>query len=144
MLKKISCFLEWPPPRTVKELQRFLSFTGYYCRFIKGYGIIAQPLTTILKNEEFQWHNATQKAFEELKCVMVIAPILALADFNTMFVVESNASNVGIGVILSQGGRPIAYFSNTFSPKHQVLSICEKEILAILVAVKKWHAYLVG
>ena len=75
---------------------------------------------------------------------MISAPVLAMPDFNTTFIVESDASHSGIGAVLSQGGRPIAYFSKALSPKHQVLSVYEKEMLAILVAVKKWNAYFVG
>ena len=75
---------------------------------------------------------------------MVSAPILALPNFNTTFVVESDACNEGIGVMLSQAGRSIAYFSKGLAPKHQVLSIYEKEMMVILAVVKKWTAYLTG
>ena len=75
---------------------------------------------------------------------MISTLVLALPDFTSTFVVESDASSTGIGIILSQNGRPIAYFSKALSPKHQVWSVYDKEMLAILVAVKKWNAYLVG
>ena len=85
-----------------------------------------------------------QKAFDGLKLAMISAPVLALPDFTTTFVVESNASSLGIRAILNQKGCPIAYFSKALSLKHQVILVYEKEMLAILVAVKKWNAYLVG
>ena len=75
---------------------------------------------------------------------MVTTPILALPNFTIPFVVESDAFNEGIGVVLTQGGRPTAYFSKGLSPKHQALFVYEKEMLAILAAVKKWHSYLMG
>lgn len=75
---------------------------------------------------------------------MVSAPMLALPDYNATFMVESDASNLGIGAVLTQGGRPLAYFSKSLSPKHQALSVYDKKMLAILAVVKKWNAYLVG
>ena len=75
---------------------------------------------------------------------MVTAPVLVLPDFTKGFTVEADASNRGIGAVLSQEGRPIAYFSKALSPRHQALSVYDKEMLAILVSVKKWNAYLLG
>ena len=75
---------------------------------------------------------------------MCTAPVLTLPDFTKPFVLETDASNSGIGVVLTQGGRPIAYLSKALSPKHIALSIFEKEYLAILMAVTKWRHYLEG
>ena len=75
---------------------------------------------------------------------MINAPILALPDFNSTFVVESNASQEGIGAVLSQNRRPIAYFNKALSPKHKASSVYEHKMLAILSAVKKWNSYLQG
>ena len=142
--RKVSCMLEWSIPQNVKDLRGFLGLTGYYRRFIKGYGMIAKPLTDLLKKNNFQWTDIAQTAFEQLKKVMVTAPVLALPNFNLPFVVESDASSEGIGAVLSQEGKPIAYFSKGLGPKHQALSVYEREMLAILAAVKKWNAYLTG
>ena len=142
--KKIPCILNWPTPTSLKELRGFLGLTGYYRRFIKGYGVIAKPLTDLLKKGSPNWLDKAHVAFETLKQAMVTAPVLALPDFNTIFVVESDASSDGIGAVLSQAGRPVAYFSKGLSPRHQVLSVYEKEMLDVLAAVKKWTAYLMG
>ena len=75
---------------------------------------------------------------------MVSAPVLALPNFSEEFIVESNASNLGIGAVLTQNGRPLAYFSKVLFEKHQTLSVYEKKMMSILVAVKKWTLYLVG
>ncbi|OMO49727.1 reverse transcriptase [Corchorus capsularis] len=106
---KVQCILQWPIPKTLKELRGYLGLTGYYRRFIQG----------------------------------LFAPVLALPDFNATFTLESDACSVGIGAILSQNGKPIAYFSKALAPRHQVLSIYEKEMLAILAAVKR-SSYLLG
>ena len=82
--------------------------------------------------------------FDFLKVAMTIAPILALPDFKAIFTVESDACSIGIGVVLSQNGRPISYFKKALAPKHQILSVYEKEMLAILTTIKKWNAYLMG
>ena len=79
-----------------------------------------------------------------MKQAIISAHVLALPNFNEPLVVESDASSLGIEPVLTQGGHPIAYFNKALSPRHQTLSIYEKEMLAILVAVKKWNAYLVG
>ena len=136
--------LDWPTTMNVKELKGFLDLTGYYRRFIKGYDIIAKSLTDLLKKGNIAWSDKAQHSFDTLKQAMCTAPVSALPIFNNIFVVESDASHEGIGAVLSQGGRPIAFFSKGLSPKHQVLSVYEKEMLAILATVKKWHAYLIG
>ena len=109
--KKVTCMLEWPIPKNIKELKGFFGLTSYYRRFIKGYGILAKPLINSLKKGNYAWSDQVQHAFTALKQAMVTAPVLAMPNFNTLFVVESNASKEGIGAVLSQGGRPIAYLS---------------------------------
>ena len=141
---KIACIVNWPYPKTVKDVRGFLGLTGYYCKFIRHYGTIAQPITTLLKTNSFFWNDKAQTAWDLLKIAIVTAPVLALPDFEVTFVVESDASSTGLGAVLSQKGRPIAFFSKALSPKLQAKSMYEKEMLAILSAVKKWNAYLLG
>ena len=134
---KITSVLNWPIPKSVKEVRGFLGLTGYYRKFIKGYGSLARPLTDLLKKGTFQWTLSSQQAFDDLKHVMVSAPVLVLPNFFEEFTVESDASHCGLGAVLTQQGRPLAYFSKALSAKHQTLSVYEKEMMAILVAVKK-------
>ena len=141
---KVECMVNWPYPKTVKEVRGFLGLTGYYRRFVKGYGVLAQPLTALLKKNAFQWSAEAHATWDKLRQAMITAPVLALPNFNSTFVVESDASQGGIGAVLSQNGRAIAYFSKALSPKHRAASVYEREMLAILLAVKKWNSYLQG
>ena len=138
-VKKMECMLNWPYPNSVKEVRGFLGLTGYYRHFIQNYGVLAQPLTTLLKKNSFEQSEAVREVWDTLKA-MVTALVLALPNFDDSFTVESDASSGGISAVLTQNGRPIAYFSKALGPKHQVLSIYEWEMLAIIAAVKKWTA----
>ena len=143
--KKIEAVINWPVPKTVKQLRGFLGLTGYYRRFVKDYGKIAQPLTALCKtNAALKWSDEADKAFQKLKRVMTATPVLALPDFTMEFVIETDASGSGIGAVLMQQGHPLAFISKALSVKHQALSAYDKEMFAILFAVKKWHYYLVG
>lgn len=104
--------------------------------------MISSPLTALLKKNAFGWDGIAQVAFERLKNAMVNAPVLRLPDFNEVFIVETDASGVGIGAVLQQQGHPIAFLSKTLAPKHQMLSTYEKEFLAVLQALDKWRGYL--
>ncbi|XP_026451685.1 uncharacterized protein LOC113351988 [Papaver somniferum] len=123
---KISCMQQWPLPTTIKELRGFFVLTGYYRKFVKGYGAIAKPLTELLKKNSFIWTPAATLAFNQLKEAMVNTPILALPDFKNSFVVESDASDLCVRAVLLQENKPIAYFSKPLGPKAQALSTYEK------------------
>ncbi|GKB32364.1 putative mitochondrial protein [Tanacetum coccineum] len=116
--KKIQAMQCWPSPTNIKQLRGFLGLTGYYIS------------------------NEAQQAFTYLKNVMVQAPVLAFPNFNKPFVVETDASGVGLGAILQQEGHPIDYMSKTLAPRQQALSTYEKEFLAVLMALEKWRGYL--
>ncbi|KAJ0856477.1 putative nucleotidyltransferase, Ribonuclease H [Helianthus annuus] len=140
---KVEVVKNWPTPISVKQLRGFLGLTGYYRRFISSYGTIAKPLTNLLQKDAFKWNDEAQKAFEALKSAMLQAPVLALPDWTQEFIVETDASSKGLGVVLMQGKHPIAFVSKALSPKQCALSVYEKELLAILLAVKHWHQYLI-
>ena len=142
--EKIAAMVEWPVPTTIKQLRGFLGLIGYYRRFIKHYGLISKPLTDLLKKNAFLSSEKSQVAFDTLKNAMVSAPILALPNFSLLFIMETDASGIGIGAVLMQQGHPIAYLSKSLAPKHQHLSAYEKEFLAMVLAVEKWRPYLLG
>jgi hypothetical protein len=135
---------DWLHPKTVKILCGFLRLIGYYRKFIKNYGKIATPLTTLLKKNSFTWTPAAAQDFQTLKMAMCTTPVLALPNFTKNFVLECDASGKGINIVLMQEGRPLAFTSKQLSEKNLGKPIYEKEMLAILHAVEVWRPYLLG
>ncbi|KAL4290180.1 hypothetical protein GQ457_14G026510 [Hibiscus cannabinus] len=114
-------------------------------RFIRGFATIAAPLSDLLKKGDgFEWNSCAQGAFEQLKERLCNTPVLALPRFNEPFFVETDASGVGIGAVLVQENRPIAYFSQKLSARMQGESTYNREMYAITQAVRKWRQYLLG
>ena len=141
---KVQAILQWPPPNNVKQLRGFLGLTGYYRRFIKAYARIAAPLTELLKKDGYLWTDETEIAFLRLKEAMMSAPVLGLPNFQQPFILETDASGVGIGAVLHQNGHPIAYFSKKLAPRTQKKSAYFREMLAIAEAIAKFRHYLLG
>jgi len=140
---KTQAISTWPTPTDSKQLRSFLGLSGYYRKFIKNYGTISRPLTDLLKkNVLFHWTPDLQLSFDTLKQALASAPVLALPDFKQSFTIETDASSLGIGAVLSQNGHPIAYISKAIGPKAQAMSTYEKECMALIMAVTKWKPYL--
>ena len=138
------------PPRNVTDVKAFLGLVGYYRRFIKGFSTIASPLNRLTEaNTLFDWTSECQQSFDLLKKLVTESPILAFPNFHQPFIVACDASNVGIGGVLSQKDesgleRPIAYFSKTLNKAQRKYSTIDKEGIALLHTVRHFHPYLYG
>ena len=139
---KVEAMKNWPKPQNLKQLRGFLGLTGHYRRFVRNYALISQPLTALLKKNAYAWNERAELAFENLKLAMFQAPVLKLPNFNEPFIVETDASGLGIGAILQQRGHPVAYMSKSLALKHHSLSTYEKEFLAVIQDLDKWRGYL--
>ena len=112
--------------------------TGYYHKFVQNYGRIAAPLTVLLKKDAFSWTPEATQSFQQLKEAMCKAHVLVTPEFTNFFIVECDASGNGIGAVLMQEGHLIAFTSHPIKGKNFKNPIYEKEMLAILHALKKW------
>ncbi|CAL2271884.1 unnamed protein product [Prunus armeniaca] len=110
---KLNAVADWPVPTSIKSLRGFLGLTGYYRKFIPHYGRESFPLTQLTKNDGFLWTPEATTAFHKLKELMLSPRVLALPDFTKPFIIESDASGYGIGAMLQQEGKPIAFTSKT-------------------------------
>ena len=140
----------FPVPTDVKPLRSFLGLASYYRRFIPNFSVVASPLFQLTKKGAvFQWDQACQKAFDELKRLLIDAPVLAFSDFSLEFILETDASGIGLGAVLAQEHpdgttHPIAYASRTVQPHERNYGITELEALAVVWSVKHFRQYLYG
>lgn len=141
---KVEAVTSWPQPQAPRGLRGFLGLAGYYRKFIKGFGVIAAPLTKLLKKEGFQWSPEADKAFEALKRALSTAPVLQLPNFANSFIVDCDASGSGFGAVLHQDEGPIAFFSRPFAARHVKLAAYERELIGLVQAVRHWRPYLWG
>jgi hypothetical protein len=142
--KKIEAMQYWPHPKNLKRLHGFLGLTGYYRKFVKNYGKIAAPLIALLKKNSFTWTPAAAQSFQTLKMAMCTTPVLTLPDIIKTFVLECDALRKGIGDVLMQEGRPLAFTNKQLSKRNLGKSIYENEMLSILHVVDLWRPYLLG
>lgn len=147
---KIEIITKYPQPTSQKQIRQFLGLCGYYRKFIRNYAAIANPLNRLLRKEmEFIFDKECEKSFQTLKEALASTPVLAFPDLNKPFIINTDASTVGIGFILSQANEqgvihPICYGGRSLTRAERHYSATELECLALVSAVKQFHCYLVN
>ena len=147
---KLEPLQNFPPPRTAKEVKRFLGMCGWYRQYVPNYATIVEPLNLCLRrNQKFSWTHEQQNSFELVRKCIVEATALAFPDFERQFILRTDASDVGLGAVLAQENAegnelPIAFASRTLSKTERAYHATEKECLCIVWALKKFEMYLDG
>jgi hypothetical protein len=142
---KIEAIKKWEAPKTPTEIRQFLGLAGYYRRFIANFSKIAQPLTALTqKDKKFMWGEKQEEAFQTLKHKLCNAPILALPEGTDNFVVYCDASHQGLGCVLMQKDKVIAYASRQLKVHEKNYTTHDLELGAVVFALKIWRHYLYG
>ena len=143
--KKIEAVVNWKPPKNMSEVRSFLGLAGYYRKFVEVFSKIAAPLTKLTRKDvKYDWVDACQQSFEELKGRLTSAPVLALPNERDGFVVYSDASRQGLGCVLMQNDRVIAYASRQLKKHEENYPTHDLELAAVVFAQKIWRHYLYG
>ena len=126
-------------------MRSFLGLAGYYRRFTKGFSIIESSLTKLLrKGVKFVWDDKCQSSFDQLKKILVEAPVLTQPTSGREYALYSDASNIGLGCVLMQDGKVVAYASRQMKPQEQNYPTHDLELVAVVFALKMWRHYLYG
>ncbi|GJV82379.1 putative reverse transcriptase domain-containing protein [Tanacetum coccineum] len=142
---KIEAIKDWASPKTPTEICQFLGLAGYYRRFIEGFSKIARPMTKLTqKSVKFEWGEKAEAAFQLLKQKLCSAPILALPEGSENFVVYCDASHKGLGAVLMQREKVIAYASRQLKVHEKNYTTHDLELGAVVFALKMWRHYLYG
>ena len=146
---KVKAVREWPTPTDVTEVKSFLGLCSYYRRFIKDFATIAKPLFRLTeKHVPFIWKEDEQTAFETMKDILITAPVMAYPSPTATFILDTDASNVGIGAVLSQvidgDEKVIAYGSRTLTKAERQYCVTRRELLAVVFFTKYFKHYLTG
>ena len=142
---KIEVVQNWPIPATSNQVQQFLGLANFFRNFVQGYSKLATPLTDLTsKKKLFHWTDEHTNAFMGIKHALTHAPCLALPDFSRPFEIVSDASGYGIGAVLLQNKRPVAYFCRKLSDSETRYSATDKELLAAYAALVTFRPYVQG
>ncbi|XP_075770608.1 uncharacterized protein LOC142823438 [Pelodiscus sinensis] len=151
LLSKIQAVRDYPAPTTKKQVRQFLGLAGYYRRFVDNFATVAAPLTDLTRKEQPQnvkWTEQCNNAFERLKYELTHAPVLIQPDFNKPFILQTDASDLGLGAVLAQeeegAEHPVLYLSRKLFPREKAYATIEKEALALKWAVDSLRYFLLG
>jgi hypothetical protein len=147
---RLKGILDWPAPKTVKEVRSFLGFRNFYRHFVKGFSHLAHPLNDLLKKDKkFVWSEECQESFDQLKKQFTEEPVLMMPDHSKPFQIQVDSSLFATGGILTQmdinGDRhPCAYLSKSLMKEQRNYDTRDRELLAIVQALKEWRHYIQG
>ncbi|MGH0129364.1 UNVERIFIED_CONTAM: hypothetical protein FKN15_043515 [Acipenser sinensis] len=146
---KVTAVRDWPTPINLRQLRGFLGLASYYRRFVQGFATIAAPLHCLLrKGEPFEWTQERREAFDSLKMALCQSPVLAPPDPHSTFLLDTDASDEGIGAVLSQPGsdgeQVVAYYSRSLSKTERRYCVTRRELLAVVESVRHFRHYLCG
>jgi hypothetical protein len=142
---KVQEVMDWKPPTSVHQIRSFLGLAGYYRRFISDFSKIAKPMTELLKKEvKFHWDDKCEEAFHTLRKLLTTALVLVQPDSTQPFDVYCDASGTGLGCVLMQNNRVIAYASRVLQNHEQNYPTHDLELAAVIHALKIWRYHLMG
>lgn len=146
---KLEPILNYPRPKSIRDVRRLMGLIGFYQKFVRNYSHITTPITDLLKkSKRFKWTDDAERALDELKSVLTSSPVLANPRYDLPFTIETDASQLAVGAALLQehpeGKRIIAYFSKKLSSTQRKYAATEKECLAVLLAVENFRHYVEG
>jgi ribonuclease HI len=142
---KVQEVMDWKPPKSVHQIRSFLGLAGYYRRFVPDFSRIAKPMTELLKKGvKFVWDEKCDNAFQTLKQYLTSAPVLAQPDNSKPYEVYCDASGTGLGCVLMQENRVIAYASRALRPHEKNYTTHDLELAVVIHALKIWRHYLMG
>ena len=129
---KVEAIRSWPMPKSTHDVRNFHKLTSFYQCFIQNFSTITAPMTKVLNGTSFRWTREAQTAFEEVEHKLTQAPVLALPCFEKPFEVEYDPSDVGIGGVLTQEGKPLSFFSEKLCDSRRKYWTYDKEVYAIV------------
>ena len=136
---KIEAVNNWSRPKNAREIRSFLSLAEYYRKFVEEFSRIASPLTVLTrKNKRFEWSDKCEQSFQELKKRLTSAPILTVPESDKSFDIYSDASKMGLGAVLMQEGRVIAYASRQLKDYEKNYPTHDLELATVVFALKLW------
>lgn len=146
---KVQEVANWPTPQRLRDVRAFVGLCAYYRKFVRGFSLIAAPLFALTRKDQlFAWTDDCQEAFDKLKVALTTAPVLSLPVDDAVYLLDCDASDEGIGAVLSQRldgqERVIAYDSRLLTKPERKYCIARKELLAVVYFTKSYRQYLLG